>query len=194
MNAKNVTVSRGILAWLLTALTALASSACADDEPKPNDGSTATDSAFAKCSQGALESDRGDDTALAGPGIDPATGQLAAGDYQIATTYLALQPNKAARALELGGAVVQSLFGMHGFVAFSTTQSNSCATLRTLTVWETEEDMLAFVTSPAHAAAMSEVSELSRGSSNTTAWKGSEKDATWERAAGYLAAETREGH
>jgi len=47
--------------------------------------------------------------------------------------------------------------------------------------------MRAFVTSPAHVAAMSEVSELSQASSNTTAWKGSEKDATWERAAERLA-------
>jgi heme-degrading monooxygenase HmoA len=69
---------------------------------------------------------------------------------------------------------------MTGFVAFSTTESSSCATMRTLTVWQSEEDLLAFVTSPAHVAAMSEVSELSRGSSNTTAWAGNEKDATWE--------------
>ncbi|HWA70996.1 MAG TPA: hypothetical protein VG937_01605 [Polyangiaceae bacterium] len=47
--------------------------------------------------------------------------------------------------------------------------------------------MLAFVTSPAHLAAMAEVSELSRGSSSTIAWEGTEKDATWERAADHLA-------
>ena len=195
MNTNKATASRHTTAWLLAlaALTALASAACSDDEPK----SPAKDSSantFGNCSRGVLESDRGDDLALAGPGVDPETGRLAAGNYLVATTYLALKPDKADRALELGGPVVESLFAMKGFVAFSTTQSSSCATLRTLTIWQSEEDMLTFVTSPAHVTAMSAISELSRGTSNTIAWEGSEKDASWERAAKYLAAETGGDH
>lgn len=189
MSANRVMVSNDKLAWLVAVLTAFCGVACADDDAKPGD-KPAPVADFASCSRSLLEPDRGDDAALAGPGMNPDTGQLAAGSYLVATTYLALRPDKVARALELGGPVVQSLFGMQGFVAFSTTQSSSCSTLRTLTIWQREEDMLTFVTSPAHVAAMSEVSELSRGGSSTVAWEGSEKDATWERAADYLAAET----
>lgn len=194
MNTKKVTARRRTSAWLLTALTAFACTACADNEADPSGNGEATPDAFSACSSGELESDRGDDAALVGPGIDPETGQLAAGSYLIATTYLALKPDKAARALELGGPVVQSLFAMQGFVAFSTTQSNSCAALRTLTIWQSEEDMLTFVMSPAHLEAMSAVSEVSRGTSRTFAWEGSEKEATWERAANHLAADPGADH
>src|SRR6185369_8907297 len=108
----------------------------------------------------------------------------------VASTYLALKPEQVEHALGLGGPVVDSLFSMHGFVAFSTVSSPSCAALRTLTVWESEEDMLAFVASPAHVTAMAAISELSRGSSNTVAWDGTEQDATWDRGAELLARET----
>jgi heme-degrading monooxygenase HmoA len=154
-------------------------------------GGSASD-AFAGCSKGLLESDREEDSdvALAGPGVDPETGALKSGSYLIATTYLAVKPEKIARALELGGPVVQSLFTMQGFVAFSSTASVSCATLRTLTIWESEEDMLNFVVSRAHLEAMAEISDLSRGTSNTVSWQGSEQDTSWERAAALLASES----
>lgn len=155
-----------------------------------NSGGKATSDPFASCSKAVLESDRpSGDQALAGPGVDPQTGALKPGSYLIATTYLALKPDKVMRALEFGGPVVESLFTMKGFVAFSTTASSTCASLRTLTVWASEEDMLAFVVSPAHLKAMPEISDLSRGTSNTIAWEGSEQEATWERAADQLAAE-----
>jgi heme-degrading monooxygenase HmoA len=131
---------------------------------------------------------------LAGPGVDPQTGALEPGSYSIATTYLALKPEKVERALELGNPVVQSLFTMKGFVAFSTTASASCATLRTLTIWQSEEDMMNFVVSPAHLEAMPEIADLSRGTSNTVSWEGSEQDANWERAAELLASETSGDH
>jgi hypothetical protein len=62
-----------------------AGTACTDDESKPF-GAAASDT-FAECSKDVLESDRGSDLALAGPGIDPDTKQLAAGNYLTATTY-----------------------------------------------------------------------------------------------------------
>ena len=42
---------------------------------------------------------------------------------------------------------------------------------------------------PAHSTAMSEMSELSRGSSNTLSWEGTAADASWEVALEKLAAE-----
>jgi heme-degrading monooxygenase HmoA len=188
----------------LAICTAFTTAACADDEAEATPGGAAGAAhgsgqedasggeamAFAGCSKGALEEDLEGDAELAGPGVDPETGQLTPGSYLIASTYLALKPEKIERALGLGGPVVDSLFGLHGFVAFSTTSSRSCAVLRTLTVWESEEDLLAFVASPAHTSAMAAISELSRGGSNTAAWDGTEQDATWERGAELLARET----
>jgi heme-degrading monooxygenase HmoA len=191
----------------LVICTALSTAACADDETEPThvgpadagnvagtgnggDAGDARATPFEGCSKGMLEADLEGDAALAGPGVDPETGQLTPGSYLVASTYLALKPEKIERALELGGPVVDSLFGLHGFVAFSTTSSRSCAVLRTLTVWESEEDLLAFVGSPAHVSAMAAISDLSRGSSNTVAWDGTEQDATWDRGAEFLARET----
>jgi heme-degrading monooxygenase HmoA len=195
------------VACTLAISTLLSTGACADDEPESNrstagaaqaassgtagaGGGGDEQSPFAACSKGALEADLEGDAALAGPGVDAETGKLEPGSYLVASTYLALEPAQVERALGLGGPVVESLFDMPGFVAFSTLSSRSCAALRTLTVWQSEEDMLAFVASPAHVAAMAVVSELSRGSSNTVAWDGTEQDATWERGAEFLARET----
>ena len=119
MNTKRVITSSQAVPWLLIALVALASAACAEEAKSGTEDEPSAD-AFAHCSSGVLESDRGDDLALAGPGVDPETGRLAAGNYLVSTTYLALEPERTSRALELSGPVIQSLFEMKGFVAFST--------------------------------------------------------------------------
>ena len=87
---------------------------------------------------------------------------------------------------------MESLASMHGFVAFSLIQSATCASLRTLTVWQTEEDMMAFVVSPAHLKAMPRISSLSRGTSNTVGWQANETDATWSQAIAHLGQGTNE--
>ena len=152
--------------------------------------STAGGGPFADCSKKTLEADK-QDQQLAGPGVDPDTGALAPGHYVISSTYLAMVPEQSEHAQQLGGAVIQSLPSMQGLVASGFASSTSCATLRTLTVWQSEEDMVAFVSSPAHAAAMAQTSTLSRGSiSNVISWEGDETNATWEEAAKQLAKQT----
>ncbi len=142
---------------------------------------------FAGCDKGTIEADQAIDAPLSGPGVDPKNGKLAAGHYVMATTYLALVPAQTQHAQSLGGGVVRSLPSMKGLVAFGLSSSKSCSTLRTLTVWQSEEDMTAFVMSPAHAKAMGEIHTLSRGSSDVTSWSGDGSDATWSGAARALA-------
>jgi heme-degrading monooxygenase HmoA len=155
-------------------------------EAAPEAGATAD--AFAACSKGVLEADLGADAPLNGPGVDPDTGRVRDGNYVLATTYLAIPPERTELALELGGPVVESLSTMNGLVAFSVTQSRACGTLRTLTVWETEEDMVALVMSPAHVQAMARFGEVNRGDSATVAWQGAAAEANWEVSAERLAA------
>jgi hypothetical protein len=181
-------------------VAALAGAGCADDgESSASEAATGgtnggggapQGSPFDGCSKGELEPDRQGDTKLRGPGVDAETGALPPGNYLISTTYLALKPDMTQRAMELGGPVMESLFTMKGLVGAATLQSPSCATLRTLTVWQSEEDMFAFVGSPAHASAMPHITSISRGSSNVISWEATEAQATWEEAARHLASET----
>jgi len=176
---------------------------CADDDDAEGSGGEGTTVAgataqgtsstgpdpFAQCSKGQLEADFVQDSPWAGPGVDPDTGEIEAGSYRVATTYLALEPDKTDRVFELSGPVIETLSMSQGLVAVTTGQSESCAALRTFTVWRTEEDMFAFVASSAHATAMGETSELSRGTSNTISWDGDETTITWEEAASRLGTE-----
>lgn len=178
-------------------VAAMAGAGCSDDdgersasEAAGGGGDASQGSPFEGCSKGELEPDRQGDMVFRGPGVDPETGALPPGNYLISTTYLALKPEMTQRAMELGGPIMQSLFTMKGLVGVATLQSSSCMSLRTLSVWESEEDMFAFVVSPAHASAMGHAASLSRGSSNAISWEGSEAQATWEEAARRLASET----
>jgi heme-degrading monooxygenase HmoA len=161
--------------------------ACGGSGGSGGGGGGSDNDPFAGCDKGTIESDQAIDAPLSGPGVDPKTGELVAGHYLIATTYLALVPAEAQHAQSLGGDVVRTLPSMKGLVAFGLSSSASCSTLRTLTVWDSEEDMTAFVTSPAHAKAMGQIQTLSRGSSDVTAWSGDASDATWTGAAAALA-------
>jgi len=152
-------------------------------------GSGGADDAFASCAKGEIEPDFVEDAPLAGPGIDPKTGAVVAGDYFVATTYLALKPGQLESLFELSGPVIATLMTSQGLVAVGTAQSESCLAVRTLTVWQSAEDMVAFVTSTAHATAMAETSTLSRGTTNTISWAGDETTVSWQEAAVRLEAE-----
>lgn len=158
---------------------------CAGDDSEPTERAPGKQE-FSLCTKGELESDLATGLELSGPGVNPSTGSILPGDYHVATTYFALQPGKADVALDLSGPVIESLFEMPGFVAVTTGASTSCNTLRTLTVWENEAAMFAFVASPAHARAMTQTSTLSRGTSNTVAWDGSADSVSWQEAARRL--------
>lgn len=151
---------------------------------------------FSGCSRGNLEADFGA-MPLSGPGVDSATARLRPppeGRFIMSSTYLSMPTTSAARARfsELMAPVGERLASQRGLLAYSLGASDRCYTARTLTVWESEEAMLDFVLSPAHASAMAAVSEVSRGQSLVDHWE--ERDASqvsWAAAADHLSSSTR---
>ncbi|WP_437673557.1 hypothetical protein [Sorangium sp. So ce131] len=185
---KNALLFRGV-ASVFICVAGAASLGCSSGgaEDPPADGSS---SPLSGCEKGKIESDFFEALEPSGPGVDPQTKQVRAGSYVIASTYLALKPElDHGAAMEVSGPVIEAVMTAKGTVAMMAGRSTACSTLRTLSVWESEEDMLAFVMGPAHVEAMSHTSELSRGTSNTISWEGNEEDVAWEEAARQLASE-----
>ncbi len=120
---------------------------------------------------------------LGGPGVDM-NGELMPGNYIASTTYLRLKVGAATqeRFNQLLGPIVMDLMAQPDLVAMQTGSSVECSTARTLTIWKSEEGMYNFVRGAAHSAAVSAVSEVSRGGSITGHWMADEKKATWEEA------------
>lgn len=146
------------------------------------------------CARGTLEPDLGFLSPMAGPAVDPATGAIAPpppGGYVVSTTYLALRPEPAAqqRFGELNGPIGQALATAPGLLAIQFGSSPSCGTARTFTIWRDEDAMYAYVTGPAHSAAIAAITEVSRGGSVATHWiSTSTAQMTWEAAAAQLTA------
>jgi quinol monooxygenase YgiN len=190
----------------LTILLAMALlHACAQDDSKsssapimqPAGGSSATpgapvvteapgDDAFAGCARGTLEPDM-NASPLAGSAVRG--GALEPGDYLLSSTYLQLKPEKLDRFQELLAPIETDLGSRDGLVALSLGGSPACGTARTLAVWRDDAAMFAFVAGEAHSAAVRAIGELSRGGSVVTHWTGDQTSATWEVAAGHLAAD-----
>jgi hypothetical protein len=137
------------------------------------------------CQRGTLEPDFSS-APLAGVGVD-ASG-VRAGRYIVSSTYLQLNPDARSTFDELIGPVLEDLQTRDGLMALSLGQSEACVALRTLAVWRDDAAMIAFVTSPAHTAAMSRVTDVSRGGSVVTHWEGDASSVSWEAAAEKLRA------
>ncbi len=130
-------------------------------------GSGATDAIFL-CE----ESDFEDDFPLGGPGFDPEVGIIGEPQetYLVATTQIYIRPEKRAEFMQAAGAVLQALGESEGMVAFGIGSSEACGDSRTLSVWASEEAMVAFVAGDAHAAAMLQAQDLSI-QGRTTHWE-----------------------
>ncbi len=120
--------------------------------------------------------------ALTGPGVDAATGKLAAGTYLFSSTYLRLSTDAAGQQTFQSAfkAISDSLATTPGLVAFQFATSDECLTARTLSVWKDDASMYGFVGGAAHSSAISEMSKLSRGGGVVTHWSGTEADATMD--------------
>lgn len=127
----------------------------------------------------------------AGPGVDPATGaprDPGEGGYVVATTRLNLSTDGAELFSKHVGAILGEIQKQPGFVAYQVGLSSKCNVARTLSVWKDEESLYAFVTGPAHKAAMNDTSKMSRGYSNTTHFKVSQaSEISWSAAARAIA-------
>ena len=165
----NFRVLRG-LAFATSVFGIIMLTSCGDSDEDNTDVAANQD----ECISTALESDFVVDVPLSGPGVDPNSGELiipASGPVVAATTYLRLKNTEAGlqRFDELSGPVVQDLqqrFGS-GLLAFSFASSTLCNVRRTLTIWQSEADMMGFVTGDAHLDAIRNVGDISRGGSIT---------------------------
>lgn len=128
---------------------------------------------------------------LTGPGIDPMTGTLRGpmqATYVLHTTQILAKPEQLDAFFQLSGAVIEQLLQSEGLVGFALAQEPNCGFSRTMGVWESEQAMLAFVGSEAHAQAMAHTTELSI-TGRTTAWTATadEMPLTWEMALAAIA-------
>lgn len=93
---------------------------------------------------------------LAGPGYDPETGLIDPQDEYVAhTTQLLVAPEGMAMFEEDIERILAQLMVTPGLVAVSFASEPTCGFVRTLGIWRSQEAMVAFVTSGAHADAMS---------------------------------------
>lgn len=128
---------------------------------------------------------------LAGPGIDPATGELLPplqDTYVLHTTQLLVKPEKLEEFLALNVPIFEQLMQTEGLVGFALAQEPTCGFSRTMGVWESEAAMFAFVASGAHAQAMVKTTEISI-TGRTTMWSATadELPLTWEQAIAAIA-------
>lgn len=148
-----------------------------------------TEAELAACSRAQLERELSGPIQLRGSAIE--NGRLKPGTYVFSTTYLALRVDASGqqRFNEVSGPIQRRLDTQPGLLAYTALVADSCAVARTFSVWADEASMYSFVGSEAHAAAVRDVALISRGGSVATHWRGTEADATWERAAEINAAD-----
>ncbi|WP_224242444.1 hypothetical protein [Hyalangium gracile] len=172
---------------LTSCLATLSLLAC--DSTKPIDPPPPVDE-LADCTCGRLEEDLLREVPLFGPAVR-ADGTLAPGQYIVSSTCLKMKTDAQAQARfrELVGPIGEALRSQPGLMAVAFASSERCQAERTLTVWKDEAAMYEFVTGDAHLAAMSAVSEVSRGGSIVTHWSDDERGASWEKAAQQLGAD-----
>ena len=161
-------------------LLALAGLTLACDGAQPDD--SAGDPGD-ECVAETLEDDATLDPRLGEAG-DPTSWPAMPPDAVVASTYLRLPDDAEATMTfdELVGPIFGELMApAPGLLGLSTSSSTRCGAVRTLSVWESEEAMMSFVTSDAHLTAMGRVAEVSRGGSITDHWAVDELPAlTWE--------------
>ena len=98
-----------------------------------------------------------------GPGFDAEQGVVlgtAQDSYVASTTWVFIKPDQQERFFQVAGAVIESASQLDGLVGMSLAGSDKCGSARTLTVWRSEQAMMDFVVSDAHAAAMAQGPDL----------------------------------
>ena len=113
-----------------------------------------------------------------GPKWDPSKGLTDAslkGPFLAATTDIVVKSDANDLFNEDFNAVQDELKTSKGLIGYSLSFVVGGNDYRTLTVWETEEDMAAFVTSEAHAKAMADVGRIGQ-SGFVTSWQIEAKD------------------
>jgi len=181
--------------YLATALLALVlgcqPSSGGDTTPDDDPGTSAGPLG---CSRDVIEKDLGGPGPMAGPNVDPETGELVnlPPTFVVSTTYLTLKEGEEVQKtfFELLGPIQEALASQPGLLAVHLASSQTCGTARTLAVWQDEGAMYAFSTGDAHRQAADRVDEVSRGTSMVLHWSATKaEEATWESAAKKLGEE-----
>ena len=152
-------------------------SACAG-ESSGRDEAPTRESRLSACRHDLQEPDL-EAAPLAGPGVDPTTGRLRPpphGAYVVSATYGVPRPSSdgapvSSRYVQLFAAIEAQLARETGLMALQLGTSAACGSGRTLAVWESEEQMYAFVTSPAHREAMAAAREVLLPGYAVTHWE-----------------------
>ena len=163
---------------VLSLLCALVLFACGPESPRGVDTEPRA-SVLATCRHDQLEPDL-EAAPLVGPSVDPATQHLrplaAGGAFVVSATYGVPRPDAdgapvSSRYLRLFAAVEAQLARETGLLALQLATSSACGSGRTLAVWKSEEDMYAFVTSPAHLDAMAAARDILMPGYAVTHWQ-----------------------
>ncbi|MET0343867.1 MAG: antibiotic biosynthesis monooxygenase [Polyangiales bacterium] len=160
-----------------------------DDGREPASPRGASAQEITRCDAQTLESDL-DAAPFVGPAADEATSTLRlepGATYIVSSTYGVPKPGASGgpteRYLGLFGAIEAQLQQEPGLLALQLASSDACRSGRTLAVWRSEEEMLHFVTSPAHLDAMRAASEVLEPGYEVTHWTIEGGDAVDFRAA-----------
>jgi hypothetical protein len=148
-----------------------------DDKSDPDVGEA---KAELRCVANVIERDL-DMSPMGGSSVDEETGtyKLREGEQVIvSSTYGIPVPGSDGKPLpasyqDLMGRIIGQLQQQPGLLALQLGTSDSCGSGRTLAVWESEEAMYAFVTSPPHMEAMTNVHKLVQPGYAVTHWSAS---------------------
>jgi hypothetical protein len=161
---------------LSVALWLSAATACSSSTGPEEPDDVAPTRSELKCSAGVIEADL-EMQPTAGSAVDLSTGELALDDreYIVSSTYGIPKRDPDTDELPasyqaLMGQIIQQLATQPGLLSLSLGSSTSCGSGRTLAVWESEELMYEFVTSPAHLEAMRTANELLLPGYGVTHW------------------------
>ena len=164
-------------------LLCISSARCASDDKAADNPNVGESKSELRCVAGVVEPDL-DMTPMGGSAVDEATGtyKLRAGEQvTVSSTYGIPQPGPDGAALpkryqELMGRIIAQLQQQPGLLALQLGNSERCGSGRTLAVWESEDAMYTFVTSPPHMEAMSHVHELVQPGYAVTDWSASKPE------------------
>lgn len=181
-----------VLVATLALASACTSAASGDASPAPAPSSSAPavadDPAVLRCA----DDDLVDSKAFSGPGWDGTKGTLTGeprSSYRIATTVFAYHRDEKRKADfdATLARVMEAVEASPGLVGYQIARSPKCGYARTISVWDTEEAMMAFVLSGAHSDAMTKVRDVGVDG-RTIGWEGTAKDlpVSWSAARAKL--------
>ena len=164
------------------AVPAPSPSASSVSSPPPDEG------AVLRCA----DDDLVDSIAFSGPGWDGTKGALTKeprASYRIATTVFAYHRDEKRKADfdATLARVIEAAKVSPGLVGYQIAHSSKCGYARTISVWETEDDMMRFVLSGAHSDATTKVRDVGIDG-RTIGWEGTAKElpVSWPAARAKL--------